>query len=271
MSEESRPVPDSSDKRTAPSPNVDPNIAAFEALLAYRPSPPKSRAGEDGLSAADVINRCIQAYMQGIADRKSPGVRALRDGALPLSMQEYTLLCENMRNLWSRRTCGSTETDRSDWIFGWCYTVLLWNLIARSEDVDSIRLGHIGWENDCLKMILPPDIKSHDRAGRDIEKHIFASPCTPEICPILVLGLYVFCTRVDSRQQHMQASSKLFVGSEEQQRYVRLLSCCIASAKEQHRGSLDKASTCSFRNGGIAYLFGALDVTGELVVSHPEC
>eukprot|EP00960_Hanusia_phi_P076041 768505-Hanusia_phi.AAC.5 len=261
-----RYVPTSSNKPTVSLSTMKGYKSALKALYEDRQVPFNQPVEGGRLSVDEMLSQQMDAYSRVATEKESRGVMPLQEGKMALSMQEYKILCQTLRD-WSNSR--SRTESCSNWIFGWSCTVILWNLVSRSEALDRIRLAHVDWENDCMKILLLQT--KHHQAGRHVDiseasgrvKHVFASPLTPEVCPILVLGLYTFCTRVGGR--HTEASSKLFVGSEQRQRYSNLLTRCIATAKEQNPavGKLDKACTHSFREGGISLLLSILDGPGK--------
>jgi hypothetical protein len=68
-----------------------------------------------------------------------------------LNLNGYILICKKFLLI-------SPEGRKGSWdvgIFGWCYTVISWNLIARSITTGEIYMQHISWGNDSLKITVP--------------------------------------------------------------------------------------------------------------------
>jgi len=139
----------------------------------------------------------------------------------------------------------------------------MWNLVCRSESLDILHLEHFDWENDCMKVVLLKTKKDQCGIGTDMRstriKHVFASPYTPEMCPILILGLYIFATR---HGQLSFSGTKLFPGSDQKQRFCTLLQRGIRQAADQYHGNLEEAGSHSLRKGGISHLLAFLEGPG---------
>ena len=78
-------------------------------------------------------------------------------------------------------------------MFGWCFQVLAWNLIARSSSIKGIMLQHMSWRGDCLVINFP--LHKGDQTGESLakDKHVYANPLKPEICPMLAVAVLIFC------------------------------------------------------------------------------
>ncbi len=73
---------------------------------------------------------------------------SIREGKSPLQARGYNLLAFKLMTI-----IPASRNGRGNWsmaTFGWCYFVLMWNLIARRESVDALMLAHIRWEDDSL-------------------------------------------------------------------------------------------------------------------------
>jgi hypothetical protein len=88
--------------------------------------------------------------------------------------------------------------------------------MGRSDNIDDCLLSNINWENDALTIKFG-STKS-DQAGETTSevKRIFANPFKPEICVILKLAVYIFCTR----RSESSASMRLFEGTDQNKRYL---------------------------------------------------
>jgi hypothetical protein len=84
----------------------------------------------------------------------------------------------------------------ADFVFGHTILVLTWNLICRVSNGAGIHFNHMEWRNDALAIYFVH--QKNDQSGerpRD-PRHIYANPITPEICPILTLGIYFACNPI---------------------------------------------------------------------------
>lgn len=70
------------------------------------------------------------------------------------------------------------------------FVVLASNLFARSISL-VLMLSYFAWVNDCLTGVIPKD-KSDPSGVNVAQKHLYANPYFPAICPILALGVYMF-------------------------------------------------------------------------------
>ncbi|KAF0735241.1 hypothetical protein Ae201684P_002820 [Aphanomyces euteiches] len=102
-------------------------------------------------------------------------------------------------------------------LFSWPYFVLMWNLMSRSDSIDSIMLQHIDWQDDAL--IIEEQGHKGDQSGADkYGKHVYANPYQPHICPILSLAvlLFTFPSRTKLDQQ-------LFYGPDSKNGFGKIL------------------------------------------------
>lgn len=73
------------------------------------------------------------------------------------------------------------------------FTVLAWNLFARSCSVADLRYTHLSLEGDSIVVDFSKT-KSDQVGEKTTPKHIYANPYKPHICPFLALALHVFST-----------------------------------------------------------------------------
>lgn len=82
---------------------------------------------------------------------------------------------------------GIPDRNGQSWstvVFSWAYFVLMWNLMSRSDSVDTIMLQHVEWVDDAL--VIEEQGHKDDQTGSDkYGKHIYANPYEPFKCPIL--------------------------------------------------------------------------------------
>ena len=94
--------------------------------------------------------------------------------------------------------------------------------MCRCATVNGIMLQHIDWREDAL-IIHIPQAKA-DQAGEALskDKHLYANPLKPEICSVLSLAIYVWCTnREDNNRQ------QLFLGTAGDSRFSKILQTVI--------------------------------------------
>lgn len=114
------------------------------------------------------------------------GEMAIYEGKRPISAKGYMLLAAFALR---------SANNRLGSVYPHIFTILCWNLFARSCNVGSLMLQHISWENDSLKIVLPKH-KGDQEGARVYPKHVYANPLRPEVCPILGLGIYALsCLR----------------------------------------------------------------------------
>jgi hypothetical protein len=103
-------------------------------------------------------------------------------------------------------------------IFALCFVSLCWNLIQRSETVGNINLEHISWTDDHLN-ICTPKTKNNQTGERaedlDVDKHVYANPKCPFMCPILILAVYFFSTE--------RQGNRLFPGDNQETTFGNIL------------------------------------------------
>jgi hypothetical protein len=71
------------------------------------------------------------------------------------------------------------------------FTILAWNLMARSDTVSRLHATFIDWEEDAM-MIGVTATKRHYREEAEWY-HVFANPFRPNICPVLALAVHLAC------------------------------------------------------------------------------
>ena len=131
-------------------------------------------------STNDWIDTFVKGYKKVVADKKSRGVMKLQEGKSALSFQGFNIMCETI--------CSLTPTGRKftyqELLFGWAYSTICWNTMGRSHSVAGIMFHHITLKDDCL-VITFPKIKFHQTGeGLSNDKHVYANPYKPAVCPI---------------------------------------------------------------------------------------
>ncbi len=170
----------------------------------------------------------------------------VNDAAQPIAIGNVQ---PNARSNTSWRTLQTTAT------FAWCFIVLQWNLMSRSESVASICLQHLSWQGDCL-VILVPKTKTDQSATSIHPRHVYANPYDPEICPILSLAVFVFSHPF----RYAGNKNSLFAGSYQNNRFGKILLKMLGNLSESERvvfSSIGEEKTSygthSVRKGSASY------------------
>jgi hypothetical protein len=80
-------------------------------------------------------------------------------------------------------------------------------------------LQHVDWREDCLVITLAKHKGDQSGEGLSNEKHIYANPLNPSICPILALAVLIFCTHRGQSTRLQQ----LYNGKNSEQRFGKIL------------------------------------------------
>ena len=146
--------------------------------------------------------------------------------------QGFNIMCETI--------CSLTPTGRKftyqELLFGWAYSTICWNTMGRSHSVAGIMFHHITWKDDCLVITFPKSKCDQTGEGLSNDKHVYANPYKPAVCPILALAVMVFCTyRADGSEQH-----KLFGGNGPVNRFIKILKKirCYSKRKKFRRSKV---------------------------------
>ena len=98
------------------------------------------------------------------------------------------------------------------------YLILSWNLACRTNNTESIRMAHIRWHEDALKIEFSIT-KTNQENKRAEWRLIFANPLKPHICPVLSLSLYLM-----NLSKGLTATDTLFLGGTPAQTFNKALS-----------------------------------------------
>ena len=72
-------------------------------------------------------------------------------------------------------------------VFVW--TMLQWNLMARSVNIEPLALHNVKVFRDSLQ-VLYDDNKADQGGEKTTTKHLYANPNKPYICPFLAIAIY---------------------------------------------------------------------------------
>lgn len=107
------------------------------------------------------------------------------------------------------------------------YLILSWNLCCRTNNTENIKMSHIHWQNDSLKIDFA--ISKSNQDGERLEyKLIFANPENPVICPVLSLALSL----VNSSKVYSE-SDRLFTSSNQADTFLKSLTKAMESPDVQ--------------------------------------
>lgn len=204
----------------------------FKDSQVERPADYESRLGDffRGLSRTDAAIR-----------RQANGGKAVRPGKDKLPFQTYIVLSRHF-------LCSSTNP----FVWSHAYSVLSWNLMCRTNNVEAIRLARLAWENDAL-VIYFAQLKN-DQGGERLREptYVYANPLRPEICPVLALGLHLalFGSSMDT--------GLLFPGDSQAQRFGDNLSAVlrhpdVKGTLEAEGIAASDIGTHSYRKGSITF------------------
>jgi hypothetical protein len=161
-----------------------------------------------------------------------------------------------------------TDVDRGgSWnasLFMWPFFLLMWNLMSRSDSVDTLMLSHIRWEGDSLQ-IQEQGHKGDQTGEFKFWKHLYANPSKPEVCVVLALAVLVFSTaRPDD------GSTLLFAGSNSKDRFCHLLQEVVGMLNEADQITLgcrkEDVGSHSGRKGSSTYALGQVNGPSPVAV-----
>ena len=210
--------------------------------------------GEKGQSLESSLNswcdNFINGYKKTVADKKLRGVMAISEGKAPLSFSGYSHICRFLVNL--------VPSSIFNWqliMFAWLFMVFCWNLIGRSNTVGNIMLQHMDWGGDCIKIKIAKHKGDQTGEGIGNEKHIYANPYNPAICPILALAVFIFCKYRGNDVVRQQ----LFDGHDSENRFGKALMKVLKSARDANPNIdlgavIEHLGTHSYRKGAASYL-----------------
>ena len=124
--------------------------------------------------------------------------------------------------------------------------------MARSCSIGDLMLQHIRWHNDALVCTLPKH-KGDQVGDKIVDRHVFANPLNPVICPILSLGVLLFCKPF---REH-GGLQQVFEGNRSECRFSEILSCILADLSEASKlllgANIQDLGTHSGRKGSSSF------------------
>ena len=179
----------------------------FRSAVSWKMLCAKLRYGEE---EAEDLSVFFSGLKKRSAREKQTGERDMEEGKLPMKFEVYKLLAEWF---WSQGM-----------LFELLYMVLTWNLCCRTNNTESIRMGHLGWFQDSLEIVFGVTKTNQDGQRREV-RLIYANPFCPSICPVLILGLYLANSSVD----FSDPSHPLFPGGNQASRFNNSLRTALSS------------------------------------------
>jgi integrase len=139
-----------------------------------------------------------------------------------------------------------TQSARIGSLYPHLFTILCWNLFARSNSVATLRFHHFDWKEDCMLITIPRH-KGDQEGNRVVPVHVYANPLNPELCPVLALAIHVFCI-----QYHRGTTDQwcLFDGGHIESKFSHWLQEALKSgnfSEDVLGGSASDLGTHSFR------------------------
>ena len=106
------------------------------------------------------IKQLMVGYKKKIAGLKQSGKMPQQEGKVALKFDAYKCLCEKLMKLMPTLSAPTTTStgkshvsSRFNWqsaTSGWCYLILIWNLISRAATVGTIHQEHLDFEADHM-------------------------------------------------------------------------------------------------------------------------
>ncbi|KUF82947.1 hypothetical protein AM587_10002300 [Phytophthora nicotianae] len=206
------------------------------------------------------LRRVLDGYEKVINNLKKRGLMNIREGKHQLKASGYEMLALKLMTIVPEKRGQSWATVQ----FGWSYFVIMWNLMSRSDSVDTIMLQHIEWTDDCL-VIEEQGHKGDQTGAEKFGKHVYANPYEPSQCAILSLAVHLFCCP----ERLVGGKQQLFIGDDNKNRFGRMLRRVISGLTDDEIDILSckptDIGTHSLRKGSSSYALG--QVNGPTPVS----
>jgi hypothetical protein len=196
----------------------------------------------------------LDGYDKIVNDLKRRGLMKINEGKRHLKCSGYSMLTVKLM----RQTPEVGAQSWSTVTFSWAYFVLMWNLMSRSDSVDSIMLQHLDWDEDAL--IIEEQGHKGDQTGADkYGKHIYANPYEPAKCPILAVAVLLFT--YSNRPEH--GRQQLFSGTDSKDRFGKLLRRLLDGLSDDELRILgcpsEDIGAHSLRKGSSTYALGQVN------------
>ena len=195
-------------------------------------------------AVALVIKRQVDGYEKLITRLKQKGLYKSTEGRVPLLLTGLKTICM----CFAKKEPMQRGADNwATFVFGWSFLTLMWSLMSRSDNVDKLCLHHLRREGDSI-IVTEQGSKSDQKGEKVVEKHVYANPYEPAICPFLTLALWTFMRPAGGTQQ-------LYPGSDSKGRFCSQLQSVLADTDETQRaeiGEIKDVGAHSSRKGGAS-------------------
>lgn len=190
----------------------------------------------------DKVGKAFQGLKRKEAEKKASGGVVVRagKGKIPVQFSFLVALCTVFYELGEN--------------FGHLYAILCWNLMSRSKNVTFIHFAHLGWKDDALTILFC--VTKTDQTGdRMFDRHVYANPLQPAICPILSLGLFLMI------YEFSENTTLLFAGGKQYNHFSTVFKGAIKNNKDRFANWVSgdddgrkDFGTHSFRKGAATYV-----------------
>jgi len=159
----------------------------------------------------------------------------------------FNIFSDMTRGVWDGTAAGLRGKGKKkiSLPFTLVYMLLCWNLMSRSKNISDICFSHLGWNNDALTVHFC--VMKTNQKGRNMhDRHVYANPIMPWMCPILALGVYLLVTDFEAQ------SHRLFPGNKPYSRFTASMKGVNQRFAEQF-DCIKRYGTHSFRKGAATY------------------
>lgn len=157
------------------------------------------------------------------------------------------------------------QASTTDCVFARTFLILQWNLMCRADNMEHLKVEHLGWRNDCLLVYFRKQKNDQDGSRSLVPRSVYANPVQPEVCSVLALGIFWMCFPPTSLSQ------SLFSGSAQAARFGAALLRILGSNADllkEHGFVPEDFGTHSNRKGSATYVTsGTPDGPGQVPVN----
>lgn len=123
--------------------------------------------------------------------------------------------------------------------------------MCRCATVNGVMLQHIDWREDALIVHIPQAKADQTGEALSKDKHVYANPHKPEICSVLSLAVYIWCT---NRENNIR--QQLFFGTAGDSRFSKILQAVLPLIPEGTNLGANRKDigTHSGRKGSSSYV-----------------
>ena len=244
--------------KSLPKPLAPSSLWGYRSALVYLHSQTKQTLDEKLNVELDTL---LNGYEKTICALQKEGKVKPNEGKMHLKWDGYDMLAEKFFK--KSPPPGAKGYSWSTTVFAWSFCVLMWNLMSRSESVDSLMMEHVDWDGDALTI----EEQGHkgDQTGEcKYPKHLYANTEYPYKCAVLAFAVQFF-----SFPDRPNESYQIFAGTNSKNRFSHLLAAMLTSldANEKQRLGcpVKEIGTHSLRKGSGTYALG--QVCGPTPVS----